>query len=358
MRTKGIFMVQSAASLGLAEDLHLIDDPQSGAVGVIALHSTALGPAAGGCRFWSYASQDAMITDAMRLARGMSYKNALAGLPFGGGKAVLQRPAAPFDRRRLFEAFGDAVAQLGGRYVTAEDVGTNVADMEIVAARTSHVAGREVQPGKAGGDPSPWTALGIFKSMQAASRLALGKELKGLTIAVQGVGNVGAGLCDLLAAAGARLIVSDADERRAALVAAKHGAVLVEPDEILSIDADILAPCALGAILNATSIPALKVGLICGGANNQLAVDADGDRLRARGIAYAPDYVVNAGGIINVASEYLGETLADVSRRIDGIADRVSQIMCRASAEGRSSHVVADDLAQSLITGRARSMAA
>ena len=347
-------MVQSSLHHSFVEDLHLVDDPVSGAFGVIALHSTALGPAAGGCRFWSYASRDAMITDAMRLARGMSYKNAIAGLPFGGGKAVLQRPAGAFDRGRLFQAFGEAVAELGGRYVTAEDVGTTVGDMELVSARTRHVAGLAARPGKAGGDPSPRTAMGVFQSMQEASRIALGSDVRGLTVAVQGVGNVGARLCGLLAEAGARLIVSDMDEARAAAVAAQYGAGLVSSDALLAADADILAPCALGAVLNMISIPALKVGLVCGAANNQLATDADGDALRERGIAYAPDYVVNAGGIINVAAEYLGETPSDVTRRIDTIAGRVSQIMRRAADEGRSAQLVADEMARSLIAAGCR----
>jgi leucine dehydrogenase len=347
-------MVQSSLHHSLVEDLHLVDDSASGAFGVIALHSTALGPAAGGCRFWSYASRDAMITDAMRLARGMSYKNAIAGLPFGGGKAVLQRPAGPFDRKRLFQAFGKVVAELGGRYVTAEDVGTTVADMEIVSGWTRHVAGLAARPGNAGGDPSPWTALGVFKSMQEASRIALGSDVRGLTVTVQGVGNVGARLCGLLAEAGARLIVSDMDEARAAAVAAQYGARLVSSDAVLAADADILAPCALGAVLNMISIPALKVGLVCGAANNRLATDADGDALRERGIAYAPDYVVNAGSIINVAAEYLGETPSDVTRRIDTIAGRVSQIMRRAADEGRSAQLVADEMARSLIAAGGR----
>lgn len=345
-------MVRSSSDAHHVETLHFVDDPEGQVSGVIALHSTRLGPAAGGCRFWSYASREDMITDAMRLARGMSFKNALADLPFGGGKAVLQRPAGAFDRQRIFDAFADAVAALGGQYVTAEDVGTGVEDMERVAMRTRHVAGLTARPGRAGGDPSPWTALGIFKSMQAASEIALGSDVRGLKVAVQGVGNVGERLCGLLADAGARLLVADIDGERAASVAAKYGASLLSTDNILQAEADILAPCALGAVLNSVSIPALKVALVCGGANNQLATDIDGDRLRERGIAYAPDYAVNSGGIINVVAEYLGETPVDVTRRIDMIAGRVAEIMRRAVREGRSAHVIADEMALDLIATR------
>jgi leucine dehydrogenase len=342
-------MVQSLHATGLVEDLVMIDDRDRGAIGVIAVHSTALGPAAGGCRFWEYASREDIATDAIRLARGMSFKNALAGLPFGGGKAVMCRPSGSFDRKALFEAVGDAVAQLGGRYVTAEDVGTTVADMSIVASRTRHVAGLALRPGRPGGDPSPWTALGVFKAMQRASRFALGTDLKGLTVAVQGVGNVGERLCSQLHRAGARLVVADANERRAREVAHAYGARLVTVDQILGVEADILAPCALGAVLNRETIPTLRARLVCGGANNQLATDEDGVLLLERGIAYAPDYVVNAGGIINVAAEYLDESMSDVQRRIDLIPDRIEDILTLARQECRPSHKVADAMAQDVI---------
>jgi leucine dehydrogenase len=350
-------MVQASDNDMLVEHLQVIEDPARGAIGVIALHSTSLGPAAGGCRLWQYATRDAMATDAIRLARGMSYKNALAGLPFGGGKAVLQKPAGAFDRVALFAAFGEAVARLGGRYVTAEDVGTTVADMEMVARSTRHVAGLEGRAGSAGGDPSPWTALGVFKSMQAASKLQLGSDVRGLTVSVQGVGNVGARLCALLSDAGARLIVADFDGARAADVARRYGARRIGIDDILAADADILAPCALGAVLDRHSIAGLKVGLVCGAANNQLASDADGHALLDRAIAYAPDYAVNSGGIINVAAEYLGETVVDVQRRIDMIPNRVVQIMQRARHEHRPAHLVADDMARSAIAAARRAAA-
>jgi leucine dehydrogenase len=321
---------------------------------VIALHSTALGPAAGGCRFWHYASDQDAMTDAIRLARGMSYKNALAGLPLGGGKAVLQRPAGDFDRKALFAAFAEAVEALGGQYVTAEDVGTSVEDMEEVARHTRHVAGLTRQAGRAGGDPSPWTALGIFKAMQAAARHTLGRDLDALTVAVQGVGNVGAHLCSLLHEAGARLIVADIDPARARAVAEAHGGSVVSVEEILGVEADVLSPCALGAVLNAQTIPALKAALVCGGANNQLATAEDGDALFARGIAYAPDYVVNAGGIINVSAEYLGETVEEVQARIATIPGRVEQILQQAARDNRPSHAIADDMARAIIAAAQR----
>lgn len=333
----------------LGEQFVVIDDPESGAKGVIAIHSTSLGPAAGGCRFWSYADQDALATDALRLARGMTYKNAIAGLPFGGGKAVLQRPEGAFDRAAMFRAFGRAVEKLGGQYVTAEDVGTTIADMRAIAEETRHVAGLDKKPGFAGGDPSPWTALGIFKSMQAASRVTLGSDVRGLTVALQGTGNVGSHLAELLHEAGAKLVLADADPARAEALAAKFGARVVSADEILAAEAEIFAPCALGAVLNEVSIPVLRARLICGGANNQLATELDGARLAARGIAYAPDYVVNAGGIINVVAEYLGETEDQVGGRIDLIAERLGEILATAESEGRPSHVVADEMAQKLV---------
>jgi len=334
---------------GSLELLHRIEDSASGLKGVIAIHTTALGPAAGGCRLWTYDGDEAMEIDAARLARGMSYKNALAGLPFGGGKAVLRRPSGAFDRQALFRAFGRAVAGLDGRYVTAEDVGTGVADMQAVRAVTGHVAGLEAAPGRAGGDPSPWTALGIFKSMQAAAQLVFGSDLKGLRVAVQGAGNVGSGLCRLLSEAGAKLIVADIDAARARALADKYGARYAFADEILEAEADILAPCALGAVLNDRTISRLNARLVCGGANNQLATDADGVVLLERGIAFVPDYVANAGGIINVAAEYMGETTAQVEQRIGRIGARVTAILGQAARERRPSHEVADEMAQRII---------
>lgn len=326
-----------------------LHDPASGLDGYIALHETDLGPAAGGCRFWSYVDGDAAQADAIRLARGMTYKNALAGLPFSGGKAVLRRPEREFDRRALFEAFGRAVAQLDGRYVTAEDVGTSVADMQVVASMSRHVAGLPPAAGCAGGDPSPWTALGVLESIRIAAKLVLGRDLEGMTVAVQGVGNVGADLCHRLHAAGARLVIADTDAARSFTLAKAVGASVVGVDQITSVEADVFAPCALGGALDLEVASTLKAKLVCGAANNQLATPAVAARLLDRGIVYLPDYVVNAGGIISVSAEYLGEDAGHVGQRVAGIAPRVAALIERAAQEGRSLAHVADEMAEQVI---------
>lgn len=331
-----------------------LHDADSGLDGVITIHSTTLGPGAGGCRFWSYASMDEALADALRLAEGMSYKNALAGLPLGGAKAVLRRPEGDFDRARLFHAFGRAVEQLGGLYVTAEDVGTSVEDMQEVAGATRHVAGLPAAEGRAGGDPSPWTARGVFESMRAAARFVLDSDLAGLTVAVQGTGNVGADLCRRLADADARLVIADPSAARRDRLAAILGAEVVGVDEIASVQAEIFAPCALGGALTAEAVRGLKAKLVCGAANNQLASPEVADLLMNRGIAYAPDYVVNAGGIISVSAEYLGEDASDVEYRVSEIAPRVAALLDRAARERRSPAVVADEMAEEVIAGAER----
>ena len=332
-------------------------DADAGLDGFIAIHSTALGPGAGGCRFWTYADADHALADALRLAEGMSYKNALAGLPFGGAKAVLRKPVGGFDRTALFRAFGRAVESLGGLYVTAEDVGTSVADMQDVASTTRHVAGLPPANGRAGGDPSPWTAKGVFESMRAAARHALGSDLDGLTVAVQGTGNVGADLCRRLADAGAKLVIADPNPARRDRLAHIHGAQIVDVDAIAAVDADIFAPCALGGALTAETVRTMKARLVCGAANNQLASAGVADLLLARGIAYAPDYVVNAGGIINVSAEYLGEDERGVDARVSAIAPRVAALLDRSAREGRSPAVVADEMAEEAIANGQRAAA-
>lgn len=325
--------------------------------GVIAIHSTALGPGAGGCRFWSYPGADDALADALRLAEGMSYKNALAGLPFGGAKAVLRRPEGDFDRAKLFRAFGRVVEQLDGLYVTAEDVGTSVEDMLEVAGATRHVAGLPSAEGRAGGDPSPWTAKGVFESMRAAARFVLDTDLAGLTIAVQGTGNVGADLCRRLADAGARLVIADPNPARRDRLAAILGAKVVGTSEIASVQAEIFAPCALGGALTSEVVRGLKAKLVCGAANNQLASPEVADLLLDRGIAYAPDYVVNAGGIISVSAEYLGENESDVACRVAEIAPRVAALLDRATREYRSPAFIADEMAEEVIAGVQRAAA-
>ncbi|WP_313439422.1 Glu/Leu/Phe/Val dehydrogenase dimerization domain-containing protein [Novosphingobium sp.] len=324
-------------------------DEAAGLDGVIAIHSTARGPAAGGCRFWTYADESSAMADAVRLAEGMSYKNAMAELPFGGGKAVLRRPAGAFDRVALFEAFGQAVERLDGRYVTAEDVGTTVSDMEAIARHTSHVAGRTALPGRAGGDPSPWTALGVFEAMRAAVAFQSGSALSSMTVAVLGVGNVGGHLCDMLAEAGAELVVADIDPARCARVAEAHGARVVPVHEIAGVAADIFAPCALGGVLDAATIATLEARLVCGAANNQLASEDMAALLLERGVTYVPDYVANAGGIINVAAEYLKESADEVRQRVVRIGPRVAAVLDEAARDGLAPSIVADRTAERLM---------
>lgn len=326
-----------------------LHDEAAGLDGIIAIHSTARGPAAGGCRLWAYPDASTAMADAFRLAEGMSYKNAMAELPFGGGKAVLRRPAGDFDRRALFEAFGAAVERLDGRYVTAEDVGTSVADMEYVAGKTRHVAGRTSRPGFAGGDPSPWTALGVFEAMKAAVQFRFGSTLSGVTVAVQGVGSVGGALCRLLTGAGAHLVIADIDADRCASLAEDIGAEVATIEAIAQVQADVFAPCALGGALTEASIGAMKARLVCGAANNQLGDTRAATLLLDRGIVYAPDYVVNAGGIINVSAEYLGESSEDVRARVEKIGPRTAAILEEAASHNLPPSEVADRMAERLM---------
>ncbi len=331
-----------------------IADPASGLRGVIVLHSTRLGPAAGGCRFWHYPDQAAMTADAVRLAEGMAYKNALADLPLGGGKSVIAMPDGPFDRTALLRAFGRAVEGLGGNYLTAEDVGTSVADMTCVRQETRHVAGLDAAAGKPGGDPSPWTARGVFLGMQLAARRRLGSDLAGLTVAVQGLGHVGAHLCHLLHEAGAKLVVADVRPDVAKAVARPFGARIVSPDRIVMADADIFAPCALGGVLDGQAVAELRAKVVCGAANNVLCAPEHGDLLAARGVLYAPDYVVNAGGIINVAAEHLGWSAGEAARRVEDTPRRLAAVLDFADAKGLPAHRAADMLARQRIAEGAR----
>jgi len=340
-----------------AEQVVRLEDRSAGLDGVIVIHSTALGPAAGGCRLWHYPSFDQAAEDAFRLAEGMSYKNAMAGLPFGGGKAVLRHPVGDFDRSALFRAFGRAVAELGGRYVTAEDVGTRVSDMQDVAGATQHVTGLEAKPGGLGGDPSPRTAKGVFDAMKSAASFALETDLRGLRVAVQGIGNVGGELCRLLADAGAELTIADVSPARRDRVATILGARVVDVDDIAAADVDVFAPCALGGVLDERSVGAMKAKLVCGGANNQLATPDVADMLLDRGITYVPDYVANAGGIISVTAEYLDESAALVDMRVAQIGPRVATILDEARRRRLSPAVVADRMAERLIAQGVRRVA-
>jgi leucine dehydrogenase len=336
------------------EDVHFFTDKKSGLKAIIAIHSTHLGPAGGGARFWHYAQGDDALTDALRLSRGMSYKNAMAGLPLGGGKSVILADEDRTKTPEMLHAFGRAVEALGGRYVTAEDVGMNVADMIEIARSTKYVAGLPNSGGDVGGDPGPHTSLGVFLGIKAAVKWALGKSnLGGLHIALQGAGSVATGVALHACAEGAKLSIADVDQAKAQKLANRSGGTVVSPEAILELEADVLSPCALGAVLTETSIPKLRVPVIAGGANNQLATPADGERLHARDILYAPDYVINAGGIINVCTEYLGDGDASlVRRRIEGIPARLEQIWSEGAETGRDPAAVADAMAQRLI-GRA-----
>jgi leucine dehydrogenase len=329
-------------------------DAATGLKAIIAIHSTALGPAAGGCRLWNYSTDDAALHDVLRLSQGMSYKNAMAGLRFGGGKAVIIKTAEFSGSEALYERFGDFVEQLNGSYVTAEDVGMNVAIMETIARRTKYVSGLTPKAGQAGGDPSPKTAFGIFKGIEAAVQFKLGRDdLRGLTVAVQGVGNVGYHLCGYLANAGAKLTVADIEPSRVKKAQDEFGAEVVGLDDILSQEADVLAPCALGAILTAESIAGLRATIVAGGANNQLATGTDGKRLADAGILYAPDYVINGGGIINVACEYYGNVDdAEVMKQVAAIGPRLTGIFEEAQRTGQPTNVIADHMARTII-GRA-----
>jgi leucine dehydrogenase len=323
-------------------------DAPTGLRALIAIHSTALGPAAGGCRMWPYATTAEAVADVLRLSRGMSYKNAMAGLPLGGGKSVIIGDSGKAKTPQLFEAFGRFVQTLGGRYITAEDVGTTTADMANVAHATRYVAGLGAAPGVAGGDPGPKTALGVFLGIKAAVRFKLGRtDLAGLTVAVQGTGGVGYHLCALLAAEGAKLAVADVRAGVVQRVCEQFGARAVPVDEVLALEVDVLCPCALGAVLNSQSIPRLRARIIAGAANNQLAQGQDGAALQAAGILYAPDYVINAGGIISVSREFQGGVSeAQVIADIHAIPARLTEIFERARREKRTTNAVADEMAR------------
>ncbi len=328
------------------ESVHLFDDPKTGLRAVIAIHSTRLGPAAGGTRFWHYADQQAALTDALRLSRGMSYKNAMAGLAAGGGKAVILANSARAKPRELLDAFARAVDSLGGRYITAQDVGMSEDDMVALSQSTVHVAGL---PGQ-GGDPGPYTARGVYLGVRAAAKRAFGTDnVAAMHIAIQGVGSVGSGLARYLARDGAKLTLADVNAERAATLAAELEAATVPSDAIMAIEADIFSPCALGAILTEASVAGLKVKAVAGGANNQLETAAQGRQLADRGILYAPDYVINAGGIINVLRHIDKADDAAINAKIDAIPVRLHEIWDESEASGATPAEVADSIAQRLI---------
>jgi leucine dehydrogenase len=328
------------------EQLVLCQDSASGYRGIIAVHSTVLGPALGGTRFWKYASDEDAIVDALRLARGMTYKNAVAGLNLGGGKSVIIGDNKTADREMIFRAHGRFVESLGGRYITAEDVGTSTADMDYVHMETDYVSGLAGRSG----DPSPVTAHGVFRAIQASAHERWGSdELTNKTIAVQGCGHVGYYLAKELNEAGAKLVVTDIDPDRVKRVVNEFGARAVSADEIYSVQADIFAPCALGAIINDKTIPQLKVEIVAGAANNQLLEERHGDELESRKILYAPDYVANAGGVINVYSELAGWTSARAFRKADEIYDTIRKVFEISRTQAIPTYLAADRLAEQRI---------
>ncbi|HEY0413749.1 MAG TPA: Glu/Leu/Phe/Val dehydrogenase dimerization domain-containing protein [Allosphingosinicella sp.] len=333
------------------EIVHFVTDRASGLRAVICVHSTHVGPGAGGVRFWHYPESGEAVRDALRLSRGMSFKNAMAGLPLGGGKAVILADAARTKTPAMLAAYGRAVEGLGGAYVTAEDVGVAVPDLVEVSKHTRYVSGLPVADGAVGGDPGPHTSYGVFLGVRAAARRKLGKEsLAGLHVAIQGAGSVASGLARLAARDGARISIADLDQARARRVADEVGGKVVAPEAVMTLEADILSPNALGAILTEESIAALNVPVVAGGANNQLATRADGQRIHEHGILYAPDYVINAGGIINVSTEYLKDgDQATVRGRIEQIPGRLEQIWAESEATGRNPAEVADAMAKRLI---------
>ncbi len=332
------------------EVVHFATDEETGLRAIIAVHSSKLGPGAGGMRFRRYADTGAALTDALRLSRAMSFKNAMAGLPFGGGKAVLIDDGMGKTPEKL-ATYGRALEKLGGAYVTACDVGITVDDLVQVAKHSRHVSGLPADAGMAGGDSGKPTAYGVFLGIKAAVKRKLAREsLSGLHIAIQGAGSVGGGVARLAAGEGARISIADVNEALAASVAGEVGGQVASPDEIVTLEADVFSPCALGAILTEQSIPALRTSIVAGGANNQLAVPDDGNRLFARDILFAPDYVINAGGIINVALGYLGNvTEAQMRARVEEIPGRLEKIWDESAATGLNPAEVADIMAKRLI---------
>lgn len=335
------------------ESVHTFYDKDTGLKAIIAVHSTALGPGAGGCRMWDYVSGEEMLTDALRLSQGMSYKNAMAGLPLGGGKAVIWGNSKTDKTPELFQAFGRAVDSVQGKYWTAEDVGLTPEDLAAAATETQYVAGLD-SGAAASGDPSPITAMGVFRGIKTAAARAFGNDdLNGRTVAVQGVGHVGAYVCDHLAEAGARLLITDINQDALNTVAGKTGADIVGLDEIYDVDADIFSPNALGAVINTKTIDRLKAKVIAGGANNQLSTPDMGQALSDKGVLYAPDYVINGGGIINVAAEISGSYSRDwVDGKLSTMIETLGDVLDTALSDGQPTNDVADKMAKARI-GRA-----
>jgi glutamate dehydrogenase/leucine dehydrogenase len=328
------------------EEVVRCQDDRTGLDAVIAIHSTTLGPALGGTRFHPYGSFDEALTDVLRLAKGMTYKAAVSGLDLGGGKAVIIGHPAVLRTDELILAYGRFVDRLGGRYLTAEDVGTTQADMDLIRSTTTSVTGVSEALGGSG-DPSPATAIGVLHAIRAVAAHRFGSSsLEGLHVTVAGVGKVGGALVGHLATAGARLTVADLDHERAAHVAEAWGAGVVPAAEVHTVACDVYAPCALGGVLSAATTPELRCAAVCGSANNQLLEPGDGRRLAEAGVLYAPDYVVNAGGIINIAEEVGGYQAERATARLAAVGATTARVLQLAEDEGTTPAEAADRLAE------------
>ena len=331
------------------EQVVFCQDQTSGLKAIIAIHDTTLGPALGGCRMWTYASEEAAITDALRLSRGMTYKAAAAGLNLGGGKTVVIGNPKTDKSEALFRALGRYIEGLHGRYITAEDVGTSVSDMDLIHQETRYVTGVSQAYGSSG-DPSPVTALGVFRGLQASVREVFGSDdLGGKTVAVQGLGHVGYDLCRQLHEVGAKLIVTDISDTMVKRAVEEFGATAVAPQDIVASECDVFAPCALGAVISDDTIPLLRCKVVAGSANNQLAEERHGDLLHEKGILYAPDYVINSGGLINVADELEGYNADRAQKKVEGIYDIMRKIFAMSREFHIPTYQAADRMAESRI---------
>ncbi|MDO6564425.1 Glu/Leu/Phe/Val dehydrogenase dimerization domain-containing protein [Amphritea sp. 1_MG-2023] len=337
-------MFKQMESTGL-QDLHFWQDSTTGLQAIIAIHDTFRGPAIGGCRFISYPDTSAAITDAIRLAKGMSYKAALAGLPYGGGKSVIIKPVKLSSRTQLMHSFGRFIDSLGGRYITAMDSGTQVSDMDDIANSTAYVTCTQAM-----GDPSPATAQGVFEGILASAQFRFGSaSLANIHIALQGLGHVGYALAKQLHAAGARLTITDIDADKVAQAVLEFNASAVAAHDIYDVEADIFCPCGLGAILSSDTIGRLKCAIVAGSANNQLADPQQGDLLYRRNILYAPDYLINAGGLIFVALKHNGQSNSAIRQKVAQIHTSLSELYQHADAEQQSTSTIADIRAEALI---------
>jgi leucine dehydrogenase len=338
------------------EQIVYCNDPRTGLKAIISMHSTVLGPATGGCRMWAYENEQEALTDVLRLSKGMTYKNAISGLNWGGGKAVIIAPQGVepkvFKTRAMLERYGEYVNRLGGNYITAKDVGIGSDDLRIVKSKTKHVLGIDGEPGTSG-DPSPATAWGVYNGMKASAKFALGaKNLSGMKIALQGLGSVSMGLLDYIIPEGAKVIACDINQAAIDKATKKYNIEIVSPDKIYDVPCDIFAPSALGASINAKSLARLQTKIIAGAANNQLATHEDGLEVTKRGIVYAPDYAINAGGVINIYYEQIGNGTYNKEKafeHIAGIEKTITEILTRAKAEKLPTHVVADRMAEERI---------